>query len=120
MDSAESTPSIEQIANLVVEKLTQGGKLADLANADLMTIEEETVDQVDQVTRAVMNQLLGQHAEAAPPPTVCPRCGGPLCEKPPQGRSMQSKRGRVHFKTDVFRCEACRLDFFPSDENTSL
>ena len=120
MDSAESTPSIEQIASLVLEKLTQGGKLADLADADLMTIEEETIGQVDQVTRAVLNQLLGQQSEASSPPTACPKCGGKLCDKPPQGRSMQSKRGRVHFKTDVFRCEACRLDFFPSDENASL
>lgn len=120
MESAEKTPSIEQVASLVVEKLTEGGKLADLANADLMTIEEETIDQVDQVTRAVINELLGKQAEAAPPPKSCPKCGGKLCEKPPQGRSLQSKRGRVHFKTDVFRCEACRLDFFPSDEDASL
>jgi len=120
MDSAENTSSIEQIANLVVEKLTQGGRLADLANADLMTIEEETIGQVDQVTRTVLNQLLGKQTEASSPPTACPKCGGMLCDRPPQGRSMQSKRGRVHFKTDVFRCEACRLDFFPSTENASL
>lgn len=120
MESADNTASIEQIASLVVVKLTRGGKLADLANADLMTIEEETLDQVDQVTRAVINELLGKQADTAPPPTTCPKCGGKLCDKPPQARSLQSKRGRVHFKTDVYRCEACRLDFFPSDENPSL
>lgn len=120
MESADNTASIEQIASLVVEKLTQGGELADLANADLMTIEEETLEQVDRVTRAAINELLSKQAEAAPPPTACPKCGGRLCDKPPQPRSLQSKRGRVHFKTDVYRCEACRLDFFPSDENTSL
>lgn len=120
MEPADNTASIEQIASLVVEKLTQGGKLTDLANADLMTIEEEAIDQVDQVTRAVVNQLLGRQADTVAPPGGCPKCGGKLREKPPQARSLQSKRGRVHFKTDVYRCEACRLDFFPSDENASL
>jgi hypothetical protein len=33
---------------------------------------------------------------------------------------MQSRRGNVHFKTDVVHCEACRLDFFPSVQNTRL
>jgi uncharacterized protein with PIN domain len=120
MDSAGNSASIDSIASLVVEKLTRGGKLADLANADLMSIEEETIDQVDLITRAAINQLLGKQAQAAPPPTACPKCHGKLCEKPPQARSLQSKRGRVHFKTDVYRCEACRLDFFPSVENSSL
>lgn len=120
MEPAYLTPSIEQIAGLVVEKLTQGGKLSDLANADLMTIEDETIEQVDQVTRVVINTLLRRQSDAAPPPRGCPKCGGGLCEKPPQARSLQSKRGRVHFKTDVHRCEACRLDFFPSDEDAAL
>jgi hypothetical protein len=43
-----------------------------------------------------------------------------LSAKPAQGRSMQSRRGRIHFQCDVFRCEACRLDFFPSVQNTGL
>jgi uncharacterized protein with PIN domain len=120
MEPADHAPSLEQIADLVVTKLTQGGKLADLANADLMTIEEETIEQVDQVTRVVLNALLDKQADAAPPPRGCPKCGARLCEKPPQARSLQSQRGRVHFKTDVYRCEACRLDFFPSDEDASL
>lgn len=114
MDSAPTSPTIEQIASLVVQKLTQGGKLNDLAHADLMTIEEETVEEVDQVTRAVMNQLLANQSRATDPPATCPKCGAPMCEKPPQGRSLQSTRGRIHFQTDVVRCEACRLDFFPS------
>lgn len=47
MEAADNTASIQQIANLVVEKLTRSGKLTDLASADLMSIEEETIHQVD-------------------------------------------------------------------------
>jgi len=120
MESANNAPTVEQIADLVVAKLTQGGKLSDLANADLLRIEEETLAQVDQVTRVVMNELLGKQSGESQPPQSCPKCRGPMCEKPSQVRLLQSNRGRVRFKTDVFRCEACRLDFFPSTENTGV
>jgi hypothetical protein len=120
MDPAAKNPTVKEIACLVVEKLTRGGSLTDLANANLLTIEEETIDQVDQVTRAAMNELLAKQSQQAEPPTACPRCGGDMAEKKCQGRSLQSRRGKVRFDTDVFHCEACRLDFFPSDENTSV
>ena len=120
MDSAKNEPTVDEIANLVVEKLTHSGKLADLAAANLMTIEEETIEQVDLVTQAVMAQLLAKQSEHALPVDACPRCGAPMTPKKPQSRSLQSRRGKVNFKTKVFHCEACRLDFFPSDENTSV
>ncbi len=120
MDSARNPPTVDEIASLVVEKLTASGKLADLANANLLTIEEETTDQVDRVTRAVMNELLAKQSEQTAEVTVCPRCGGPMKTKQPQSRILQSRRGKVSFKTDVIHCEACRLDFFPSDENASV
>jgi hypothetical protein len=43
-----------------------------------------------------------------------------LSAEPAQGRSMQSRRGRIHFQCDVFRCKACRLDFFPSVQNSGV
>jgi len=120
MDSATDAPSVDEIASLIVEKLTSSGKLDDLANANLMTIEEETIEQVDQVTRAVMAELLAKQSQHAPPVTACPRCGAEMTPKKPQSRSLQSRRGKVNFKTDVFHCEACRLDFFPSVENIAV
>lgn len=120
MDSATNSPTIEQIASLVVEKLTASGKLADLANANLLTIEEETIDQVDAVTRSVVSQLLAMQSKQTTKVTNCPKCGCQMTPKKPQGRTLQSRRGKVSFKTDVFRCEACRLDFFPSNANTTV
>ena len=120
MDSTKRKLSKDEIGDAVVKMLTESGQLADLGNADLDAIENEVIDSVDAITRDVISKLLGQQSDQTEPPKCCPKCGGALCEKPSQGRSMQSRRGRVHFKCDVFRCEACRLDFFPSVQNTRL
>ena len=120
MESASRTISLNQIADLVVEKLTESGTLADLGSADLEAIEEETILSVDQITQDVISKLLGKQAQIIEPPKQCPRCGGEVGDKPAQARSLQSRRGNVHFKTEVVRCEACRLDFFPSVQNTRL
>jgi hypothetical protein len=114
MESASQTISLDHITDLVVEKLTQSGTLANLGSASLEAIEEETIINIDQITRDVISRLLGKQAKIIETPAQCPKCGGEVGEKPAQGRSMQSCRGNVHFKTGVVHCEACRLDFFPS------
>jgi hypothetical protein len=50
MESASASMTADEIASLFVERLLASGKLSDLANANLMTIEEQTIEQVDQVT----------------------------------------------------------------------
>jgi uncharacterized protein with PIN domain len=120
MESASASPTANEIVSLVVQRLLASGKLPDLANANLMTIEEQTIEQVDQITRLVMSELLAKQAQQATAPTCCPKCGGAMKEKKPQHRSLESRRGKVNFITEVFHCEACRLDFFPSDENLAV
>ena len=120
MESAGSTVSLERIAELVVEKLTQFGALAHLGSATLDEIEGETIVHLDQITREVISQLLGQQARLIEPPRCCPQCGGAVVPKLAQGRSLQSQRGPVHFKTEVVHCEACRLDFFPSVPHSGM
>jgi hypothetical protein len=63
MDSAGQTISLDQISDLVVEKLTQSGTLAKLGSANLEAIEEETILSVDQITRDVISKLLGKQAQ---------------------------------------------------------
>jgi hypothetical protein len=120
MDSTKKLLSKDEIENAVVKMLMESGQLADLGNASLEAIENETIDSIDAITREVISKLLGKQADQTEPPKCCPKCGGELCEKLSQGRSMESRRGRVHFKCNVFHCEACRLDFFPSVQNTRL
>lgn len=120
MEAASQTVLLDQIANLVIEKLTQSGALADLGSASLDEIEKETIVNLDQVTREVISKLLGKQAQLIEPPQQCPQCGREVCPKPTQGRSLQSQRGQVHFQTEVVHCEACRLDFFPSVQSARL
>jgi uncharacterized protein with PIN domain len=121
MDSATKTFSVDQIADLVVERLMEkNGSLANLGTASLEVIEEQTLASVDQITRDVISKLLGKQAQLVEVPEICPTCGGKLCLKPSQGRSLQSRRGSVHFKTEVAHCEACRLDFFPSVQSARV
>jgi hypothetical protein len=120
MESAPHRPTAEEIADLVVKRLVEGGGIPDLANANLMTIEELTIKEVDRVTQIVMSELLAQQSREAQPVTSCPKCGNEMTPKKAQHRSLQGRRGPVKFKTDVSHCEACRLDFFPSDENAAV
>jgi uncharacterized protein with PIN domain len=120
MESADQTVSLERIADLVVERLTQSGALAGLESASLDEIEGATIVHLDQITREVITQLLGKQARLIEPPQRCPQCGGEVGPKPAQTRSLQSQRGQVHFQTEVVHCEACRLDFFPSVQNSGM
>lgn len=121
MDSASQTFTVDQIADLVVERLMEkNGSLANLGTASLEAIEERTLESIDRITRDVISKLLGKQAQLIEAPPVCPKCGGKLCAKPAQGRSLESRRGSVHFKTDVAHCEACRLDFFPSVQSSGV
>ena len=120
MESAPNQPTAEEIADLVVKRLVEGGGIPDLANANLMTIEEQTIKEVDRVTQIVMSELLAQQSQEAKPVTACPKCGKEMTPQKAQHRALQSRRGPVKFKTDVSHCEACRLDFFPSDENLAV
>ncbi|MEM6780190.1 MAG: hypothetical protein AAF670_21235, partial [Planctomycetota bacterium] len=71
MESAANRPTAEEIAGLVVQRLIDGGGIPDLANANLMTIEERTIEEVDRVTQIVMSELLAQQSQEAQPVTVC-------------------------------------------------
>jgi len=120
MDSASDVRSLGAIVELLVESLTRTGKLADLGSVTLETMEREVLAHVDQVTRDALSRLLAQQARQVEAPRKCPRCDKPLSEKPPEGCSLQSQRGMIHFQREVFRCEACRLDFFPSVQSSGL
>ena len=51
MDSTSERRSPDEIVDMVVETLTRSGKLIDLENADLETIENEVLERMDAVTR---------------------------------------------------------------------
>ena len=120
MDSTSKRVARDEIADLVVDWLTRSGKLSELATADLETIEDEVLENMDAVTRSAISKLLEQQRRQAETPQACPQCSRLLSAKPAQGRVLQSRRGNIHFQCDVFHCPACRRDFFPSVQNTGL
>ncbi|WP_430450740.1 hypothetical protein [Rhodopirellula europaea] len=73
MDRAATAPAAEEIASLVVERLISNGGLEDFANANLMTIEDWTIQQVDRVTRLVMDEIFAKQAQQAPAVTFTNR-----------------------------------------------
>ncbi len=120
MDSTSKRLARDEVADLLVEWLTRSGKLAELATADLETIEEEVLENIDAVTRSAISKLLERQRAQTEAPQACPQCGQALSAKPAQGRTMQCRRGSIRFQCDVFHCSACRRDFFPSVQNTGL
>lgn len=120
MDSTSKRVARDEIADLLVDCLTRSGELSELATADLETIEDEVVENIDAITRSAISKLLEQQRRQSETPQACPQCGGRLSAKPAQARTMQSRRGKIHFQCDVFHCPACRRDFFPSVQNTGL
>ncbi|HEX5106175.1 MAG TPA: hypothetical protein VFV87_20290 [Pirellulaceae bacterium] len=114
MDSTSKRAARDEIADMVVDWLTRSSKLSELATADLETIEDEVVENIDAITRSAISKLLDQQRRQSETPQACPQCGGCLSAKPAQRRTMQSRRGNIHFSCDVFHCPACRRDFFPS------
>ncbi len=74
MDSACQTFSVDQIADLVVERLMEkNGSLANLGTASLEAIEERTLESVDQITRDVITKLLGKQAQLVEAPQALPQ-----------------------------------------------
>ena len=120
MDSATKTMSVDEISDAVVERLLLSGELSNLAQASFDSIEQESISLVDRVTRETISKLLGMQSEQTKSSETCPKCGGLVHQKADQGRSMHSRRGKVQLKTSVFRCEACRLDFFPSVQSARM
>ena len=104
----------DEIADIVVRKLLEMGAIGKIATATMDTIESESIALMDEVTRNVISKVLVLQSSKTEPSQKCPKCGSQCCPKSAQARLLETRRGKVNFKTDVFRCEACRLDFFPS------
>lgn len=114
MELTTGSVSSDQIADIVVRKLLEMGAIGKLATATMDTIETESISLMDEVTRNVMAKVLALQSSETQASQQCPKCGSRCCDKPPQGKLLETRRGKVNFQTSVFRCEACRLDFFPS------
>jgi uncharacterized protein with PIN domain len=96
-----------------VQGVTEGGQ-RDLSTTRLEEMEDEVYRLADELSAQVLKALLQQQAEQADASESCPCCGKALEPKEPQPKTLQLRRGKVHWRQPVRRCKQCRRDFFPS------
>ena len=106
------------VAQLAACLTDQGTR--DFRETRLTDMEDELGKVANQLVQQVLPVLLRQQGEQVADAACCPRCGGILDEKPDQTTPLQTRRGRVHWKQPVRRCNTCRRDFFPSGQGTGL
>ena len=81
--------------------------------------EERACDLGDALTRRLLEDHLEADDQADPGmEVVCPICGRPVLEAPPQEaarqeRQVQTRRGTVAYARAARRCRHCRRVFFP-------
>jgi hypothetical protein len=115
----EMDAMLDQAVEEVFAVLRRDG-LVDLSKKRWDDLEEPAVEIGDRVTQKILAKLLGQQAEDLQEHGLetCCRCGTKLDDPPVQSRTLVTRRGKVHWKTPVQYCAACRRDFFPSGEGT--
>jgi uncharacterized protein YbaR (Trm112 family) len=78
---------------------------------------EDLAAQVgDLLAREILQAALQGQADQPRPDdlSACPSCSGPLQGRPPQLRTVFSKRGDVAWEEPTLYCPRCRRAFFPS------
>lgn len=119
-DVDEVLPYLEGVAKNLVDRLygpagpAWGTRFSEL---------EETVGAIRKaLTERLPHQALErQAAQAERPPeyNVCPGCGRPATAAgPPQPRQLDTGDGEARWQEPKTRCDTCRRDFFPSEQES--
>ncbi len=82
---------------------------------------EETVAAIRKaLTQRMLHQALARQAaqnERPPEYGVCPGCGQPTTAvSPPEPRRLETGDGDAVWEEPKNRCQQCRRDFFPSEQ----
>ena len=110
----QRTKITAEMTQRLLDELTGGGE-RDLSQLRIDDLEAEVYELMDQVSMRVIRGVLEDQAEGCGV-QQCPRCNGPLVDKPPEEKSLSAARGELTWKQPVKRCQSCRCDFFPSSE----
>lgn len=115
---ANVLPYLEGVAKSLVDRLygpagpAWGTKFSEL---------EETVAAIRKLlTERMLHQALARQAaqvERPPEYGVCPGCGQPTAAvDPPEPRRLETGGGEAVWEEPKNRCQQCRRDFFPSEQ----
>jgi hypothetical protein len=81
---------------------------------------EATVAAVRQVlTEEMLQQALARQAAGVDRPPEydhCPACGQATQDEPPEPRQLETGSGDAVWAEPKTRCQKCRRDFFPSEQ----
>ena len=117
-DVAEVRPYLEGVAKNLVDRLygaagpAWGTKFNEL---------EDTVAAIRQVlTESMLQQALTRQASQTQRPPeyqVCPDCSQPTrAAEQPEPRRLETGNGDAVWEEPKTRCDSCRRDFFPSEQ----
>ena len=110
---------VPRVVAMLVQELTQGGG-RDLATMRLNDLEREVFGLADRVSLRVAEALLQAQANGLNRQARCPCCHGELVKKRPRKKKLLLRRGEAQWEEPVWRCLACRRDFFPSGSGDGL
>ncbi len=109
---------VAQISQQLLEELTAGGT-RDFTQTRLSQMEEEVYSLSDRISGRLLQGMLEDQSRQAEE-DCCPCCQGPLEERPPDSKPIQTERCEVRWDKPVRRCPKCRRDFFPSGGHDRL
>ena len=111
-------PYVEGVAKSLVDRLY--GPAGPAWGTKVSALEATVAAVRTALTEKMLHPLLArQAAQTEPPPEyrVCPSCGQPTtAADQPEPRRLETGDGDAVWEEPKTRCDTCRRDFFPSEQ----
>ncbi len=111
-------PYLEGVAKCLVDRLY--GPAGPAWGTTFSELEETVAAIRKALTETMLHQALTRQAaqdERPPEYDVCPACGRPtLAGDLPEPRQLETGAGDAVWAEPKTRCQKCRRDFFPSEQ----
>ena len=117
-DVDELRPYLEGVAKSLVDRLY--GPAGPAWGTKFTELETTVAAIREALTEGMLHQALARQAaqtERPPQYSVCPGCGQPTqATDPPEPRRLKTGDGDAVWEEPKTRCQQCRRDFFPSEQ----
>jgi hypothetical protein len=118
---SSGTERWKQVTFAAVEKVIEGLQ-ADLAGKDFEQISDQLLKQGQQITGALMAEVLktvgSKELDRVQYP--CPGCGDILYKRSDKSRDVESRHGSINVHRPYFYCGSCAVGYFPFDDAVGL
>ena len=113
-------PYLESVAKSLVDRLY--GPAGPAWGTQFSELEETVAAIRKALTEGMLHQALSRQAaqtERPPKYSVCPGCGRlTRATDPPVPRRVETGDGDARWEEPRNRCQTCRRDFFPSEQES--